>query len=61
MAKDDSIILLGEDIADEAGGGMFKITAGLSTKYGTTRVRDTPIAESSIVGAALGAALCGLR
>lgn len=61
MAKDDSIILLGEDIADDAGGGMFKITAGLSTKYGTNRVRDTPIAESSIVGAALGAALGGLR
>lgn len=61
MAKDDSIILLGEDIADEAGGGMFKITAGLSTKYGTDRVRDTPIAESSIIGAALGAALGGLR
>lgn len=60
MAADDSIILLGEDIADPAG-GMFKITAGLSTKYGAERVRDTPIAESSIVGAALGASLAGLR
>lgn len=61
MAADESIVLLGEDIADAAGGGMFKITAGLSTKYGTDRVRDTPIAESSIIGAALGAALGGLR
>jgi pyruvate/2-oxoglutarate/acetoin dehydrogenase E1 component/TPP-dependent pyruvate/acetoin dehydrogenase alpha subunit len=60
MAADDSIVLLGEDIADPAG-GMFKITAGLSTKYGTDRVRDTPIAESSIIGAAVGAALGGLR
>ncbi|OBH90234.1 thiamine pyrophosphate-dependent enzyme [Mycobacterium sp. E2989] len=60
MAADDSIVLLGEDIADPSG-GMFKITAGLSTKYGADRVRDTPIAESSIIGAAVGAALGGLR
>jgi 2-oxoisovalerate dehydrogenase E1 component len=61
MAADDSIILLGEDIGDPSGGGMFKITAGLSTKYGENRVLDTPIAESSIIGAALGASLAGLR
>jgi 2-oxoisovalerate dehydrogenase E1 component len=60
MAADDSVVLLGEDIADPSG-GMFKITAGLSTKYGSHRVRDTPIAESSIIGAAVGAALGGLR
>ncbi|QLL08924.1 alpha-ketoacid dehydrogenase subunit alpha/beta [Mycobacterium vicinigordonae] len=60
MAANDSVILLGEDIADPAG-GMFKITAGLSTKYGAQRVRDTPIAESSIIGAALGASLAGMR
>ncbi|RAV00013.1 dehydrogenase [Mycobacterium colombiense] len=60
MAADDSIVLLGEDIADPSG-GMFKVTAGLSTKYGSLRVRDTPIAESSIIGAAIGAALGGLR
>ena len=60
MAADESIVLLGEDIADPSG-GMFKITAGLSTKYGPERVRDTPIAESSIIGAAVGAALGGLR
>lgn len=61
MAADDSIILLGEDIGDRSGGGMFKITAGLSAKYGESRVRDTPIAESSIIGAAIGASLAGLR
>jgi pyruvate/2-oxoglutarate/acetoin dehydrogenase E1 component/TPP-dependent pyruvate/acetoin dehydrogenase alpha subunit len=60
MGADESIVLLGEDIADPAG-GMFKITAGLSTKHGADRVRDTPIAESSIIGAAVGAAMGGLR
>jgi pyruvate/2-oxoglutarate/acetoin dehydrogenase E1 component len=55
---DDRVILLGEDIADPAG-GVFKITNGLSTKHGTSRVRATPIAEQSIVGAAIGAALGG--
>jgi 2-oxoisovalerate dehydrogenase E1 component len=61
MAADDSIILLGEDIGDPSGGGMFKVTAGLSGKYGEGRVLDTPIAESAIVGAAIGASLGGLR
>ncbi len=61
MAADDSIVLLGEDIGDPSGGGMFKITAGLSAKYGEDRVLDTPIAESSIIGAAVGASLGGLR
>ena len=60
MAADDRVILLGEDIADPAG-GLFKVTVGLSTKYGTDRVRATPIAETAIVGAAIGAALGGLR
>jgi 2-oxoisovalerate dehydrogenase E1 component len=60
MEADERIILLGEDIADPSG-GMFKVTAGLSTKYGPNRVRATPIAESAIVGAAIGAALGGLR
>lgn len=60
MAGDDRVILLGEDIADPAG-GVFKITKGLSTKYGTDRVRATPIAETAIVGAAVGAALAGYR
>lgn len=60
MANDDSVVLLGEDIADPAG-GVFKVTKGLSIKYGTDRVRATPIAETAIVGAAVGAALSGMR
>ena len=60
LAADESVILLGEDIADPAG-GLFKVTAGLSTKHGTDRVRATPIAESSIIGAAIGASMAGYR
>ena len=60
LARDDRVVLLGEDIADPAG-GVFKVTLGLSTKHGTDRVRDTPIAETSIIGAALGASLAGMR
>lgn len=61
MAADENVILLGEDIADEEGGGAFKVTAGLSTKYGVERVRTTPISEQAIVGAAIGASLVGMR
>lgn len=61
MADDPKVILLGEDIADEQGGGVFKVTAGLSEKYGTDRVRSTPISEQAIVGAAVGAALVGYK
>lgn len=60
LANDPRVVLLGEDIADPAG-GVFKVTKGLSTKYGTDRVRATPIAEQSIVGAGLGLALAGYR
>jgi pyruvate dehydrogenase E1 component beta subunit len=61
MAADDSVILLGEDIGDDQGGGVFKITKGLSTKYGRDRVRSTPISEQAIIGAAVGAAIAGMR
>ena len=61
MSRDKSVVVLGEDIADLQGGGVFKCTAGLSTKYGTDRVRSTPIAEQAIMGAAVGAALGGMR
>jgi pyruvate dehydrogenase E1 component beta subunit len=61
MARDENVIALGEDVGDEQGGGVFKITAGLSTKYGKHRVRATPISEQAIVGAAVGAAIAGLR
>lgn len=61
MEADSSVITLGEDIADREGGGVFKCTAGLSEKFGTLRVRSTPIAEQAIMGAAVGAALGGMR
>jgi 2-oxoisovalerate dehydrogenase E1 component len=60
LARDGRVVLLGEDIADPAG-GLFKVTMGLSTKHGTDRVRNTPIAESSIIGAAIGASMAGMR
>jgi len=59
MRDDDSVVLLGEDIA--AAGGSFKATRGLLDLYGPQRVRDTPISEASIVSAAVGAAMSGLK
>jgi pyruvate/2-oxoglutarate/acetoin dehydrogenase E1 component len=59
MECDDSVVCLGEDIA--AAGGVFKATVGLLEKFGPSRVRDTPIAEQAILGAAMGAAMTGLR
>jgi acetoin:2,6-dichlorophenolindophenol oxidoreductase subunit beta len=61
LASDPNVLLLGEDIGDEEGGGVFKVTKGLSTRYGRHRVRTTPISEQAIVGAAIGAALVGMR
>lgn len=61
MEADPAVIVMGEDIADNEGGGALKITKGLSTRFGTFRVRSTPISEQAIVGAAVGAALGGLR
>jgi pyruvate dehydrogenase E1 component beta subunit len=59
MARDDRVVFLGEDIA--AAGGVFKATVGLLDKFGPKRVRDTPISEQAILGAAMGAAMTGLR
>ena len=59
MERDNSVVCLGEDIA--AAGGVFKATVGLLEKFGPLRVRDTPIAEQAILGAALGAAMTGLK
>lgn len=59
MARDERVFLLGEDVGPF--GGAFKVTKGLFEKYGPHRVVDMPIAESTIVGAAAGAALMGLR
>lgn len=61
MELDPNVITLGEDIADPQGGGVFKCTSGLSDRFGTERVRSTPIAEQAIMGAAVGAALAGMR
>lgn len=59
MSRDERVFLIGEDIA--AYGGAFKITEGFLQKYGERRVIDTPLAESGFVGAAIGAAMMGLR
>ena len=59
MRADPSVVVFGEDVADA--GGVFKVTVGLVEEFGTDRVRDTPIAETAIIGAAIGAAAKGLR
>jgi 2-oxoisovalerate dehydrogenase E1 component beta subunit len=59
MESDDRVFLLGEDIGTY--GGAFKVTAGFLEKFGANRVIDTPISEAAIVGAAMGAALNGMR
>jgi pyruvate dehydrogenase E1 component beta subunit len=59
MERDPTVFLLGEDIG--LYGGSFKVTEGLLAQFGNERVVDTPIAEGSIVGMAIGAALAGLR
>jgi len=59
MRRDDRVVFLGEDVA--AAGGVFKATVGLLEEFGPQRVRDTPISEQAILGAAMGAAMTGLR
>ena len=59
MRRDPAVVFLGEDIG--AAGGVFKTTVGLFEEFGPDRVRDTPISEQAIVGAAMGAAMTGLR
>ena len=59
MERDPNVFLLGEDIG--VYGGAFKVTAGMLERFGESRVVDTPISESAIVGAAIGAGLMGLR
>ncbi|MFM0670673.1 alpha-ketoacid dehydrogenase subunit beta [Paraburkholderia sediminicola] len=61
MAADANVIVLGEDVADGQEGGIVGVTKGLSSKYGTSRVRSTPISEQAIIGAAIGAAIVGMR
>jgi pyruvate/2-oxoglutarate/acetoin dehydrogenase E1 component len=59
MARDERVVLVGEDIAGS--GGVFKTTVGLLEQFGSKRVIDTPISEQAILGAAMGAAMTGLR
>jgi pyruvate dehydrogenase E1 component beta subunit len=59
MARDPDVVFLGEDVAKA--GGVFKATVGLFEQFGPLRVRDTPISEQAIMGAAMGAAMTGLK
>ena len=71
MERDPSIIIMGEEIAGGAGrehlgiqdawGGPFRTTVGLIQKFGSKRVRDTPLSEAAFIGTAIGAASTGLR
>ena len=58
MRRDPNLVMLGEDIA--AAGGVFKTTVGLLDEFGPERIRDTPISEQAIIGAAMGAAMTGI-
>ncbi len=58
MRRDDRVILMGEDVGKR--GGVFRVSAGLFDEFGENRVIDTPLAESSIIGAAIGASMNGL-
>ena len=59
MERDDTVFVMGEDVGYS--GGTFSATAGLWARFGSARVRDTPISEAAIMGAAVGAAIAGMR
>jgi pyruvate dehydrogenase E1 component beta subunit len=59
MERDDRIVILGEDVG--LNGGVFRVTEGLQAKFGAERVVDTPLAESGIMGTAIGLAIAGMR
>jgi len=59
MEKDERVLLLGEDVGNN--GGVFRVTEGLQKRFGAKRVVDTPLAESGIIGTAIGLAMGGLR
>ena len=59
LKEDAGVVIYGEDVGVE--GGVFRVTEGLQKKYGVKRVFDSPLAESGIVGTALGMAVSGLR
>lgn len=59
LAEDSNVVIYGEDVGVE--GGVFRVTEGLQQKYGANRVFDSPLAESAIVGTAVGMAIAGMR
>src|SRR5690606_23529117 len=59
MEKDDRVVILGEDVG--LNGGVFRVTEGLHQRFGGDRVMDTPLAESGIMGTAIGLAMAGMR
>ncbi|MFU8768437.1 MAG: alpha-ketoacid dehydrogenase subunit beta, partial [Desulfotignum sp.] len=59
MSSDDTVVIMGEDVG--VNGGVFRVTDGLYEKFGRKRVMDTPIAESAILGTAIGMAMAGLK
>ncbi|HNX21592.1 MAG TPA: alpha-ketoacid dehydrogenase subunit beta [Bacteroidales bacterium] len=59
LAEDPNVVVFGEDVGTE--GGVFRVTEELQQKYGENRVFDSPLAESAIVGSAVGMAIAGLR
>jgi len=61
MEADPKVLVLGEEVGDEQDGGVMGVTKGLSTKFGTDRVKSTPISEQAIIGAAIGASVGGYK
>ena len=59
MQRDETVFIIGEDVG--LYGGAFGVTKGLFEEFGENRIIDTPISEAAIAGAAVGAALCGMR
>lgn len=59
MKRDKKIIIIGEDVGED--GGVFRVTDGLASEFGNSRVIDSPLAESGIVGASIGMAVAGLK
>src|SRR5574341_1583521 len=59
MERDKDVVVLGEDVGKD--GGVFRVTEGLYDRFGAERVIDTPLAETGIVGAAIGMAVYGLK
>jgi acetoin:2,6-dichlorophenolindophenol oxidoreductase subunit beta len=61
MEADETVLALGEEVADPEGGGIVGVTKGLSDRFGEDRVLSTPISEQAIIGSAVGAAIAGFR